>query len=216
MSMGVIGIKTGMTRLFTEAGESIPVTVIEIKPNRIAQIKSTETDGYSAVQVVMGEKKANRVNKAIAGHVAKAGVPAGVVTREFTLSESELTALNAGDQISLEGFAEGQLVDVRGISKGKGFQGGVKRHNFRTQDATHGNSLSHRALGSTGQCQTPGRVFKGKKMPGQMGNKACCVQNLEVIKVDAERNLILVKGAIPGAPGGYVVVQKAVKSKGDA
>lgn len=214
MPMGLVGKKCGMTRVFTEDGHSIPVTVIEVAPNRVTQLKTVENDGYRGVQITLGSRRASRVNKAIAGHYAKAGVEAGELLKEFRLSGDELPDVKNGDEFTVDLFKEGQLIDVRGISKGKGFQGGVKRHNFKTQDATHGNSLSHRALGSTGQCQTPGRVFKGKKMPGQMGNKQCVVQSQSIVRVDVERNLILVKGAIPGAPGGHVVVSASVKAKG--
>lgn len=209
MSLGLIGRKAGMTRVFTEDGASIPVTVIEAAPNRVAQVKTVETDGYDAVQVTTGSVKANRVSKPAAGHFAKAGVEAGSVIGEFRVSGSEL---KAGDTVSVEIFEAGQVVDVTATSKGKGFQGAIKRHNFSGQDNTHGNSLSHRAPGSIGQCQTPGRVFKGKKMAGQMGNKRVTTQNLEIVRVDAERNLLLVKGAVPGAPGGDVVIKPAVKA----
>lgn len=213
MPVGLVGRKCGMTRIFTEDGVSIPVTVIEVCPNRVTQVKSLETDGYRALQVASGNKKQSRVNKPIAGHYAKAGVEAGKVLREFRLSADEYAETKSGDQLKVDVFSAGQKVDVSGVSKGKGFAGAVKRHNFRTQDATHGNSLSHRAPGSIGQCQTPGRVFKGKKMAGQLGNANCTTQNLEVAKIDAERNLILIKGAVPGAPGGIVVVMPAVKLK---
>lgn len=210
MTIGVIGRKAGMTRVFTEDGASMPVTVIEVTPNRVTQIKTAETDGYSAVQVVFGEKKASRVNKAQAGHYAKAGVDAGTVTREFRAAD--LGELKVGDTIDVSRFEAGQRIDVTGTSKGKGFQGAIKRHNFHMQDATHGNSLAHRAPGSIGQCQTPGRVWKGKKMAGHMGAEQVTVQTLEVIRVDAERNLLLVKGAVPGSKSGTVVVKPAVKA----
>jgi large subunit ribosomal protein L3 len=216
MPMGLVGRKCGMTRVFTEDGHSIPVTVIEVMPNRVTQLKTVENEGYRGVQVTSGSKRTSHINKAIAGHFAKAGVEAGSVLKEFRLLADELPDVKNGDEFTVEIFKEGQLIDVRGTSKGKGFQGGVKRHNFKMQDATHGNSLSHRALGSTGQCQTPGRVFKGKKMPGQMGNKQCAVQGQKIVKVDVDRNLILVKGAIPGAPGGQVIVTVSVKAKGEA
>lgn len=215
MPVGLVGKKCGMTRVFTEIGESIPVTVISVIPNRVTQVKSVETDGYSALQVTADKKRASRLNKAQAGHFAKAGVEAGAVLKEFRLDEGEHAETKMGDEITVDHFKEGQFVDIQGVSKGKGFAGGVKRHNFKTQDASHGNSLSHRALGSTGMCQTPGRVFKGKKMAGQMGNVNCTTQNQEIIKIDAERQLILVKGAIPGAPGGRVVLKASVKRKGD-
>ena len=211
MSLGLLGVKHGMTRVFTEAGESIPVTVIEVIPNRVAQIKTNETDGYCAVQVTTGSKKSSRVGKPMSGHFAHAGVEAGDIVREFRLTDKEVTAIKIGDTFSVDVFKVGQFVDVQGISKGKGFQGVIKRHNFTMQDATHGNSLSHRAHGSTGQRQTPGRVFKGKKMAGHMGNEKSSVLNQEIVQVNPELNCILVKGAIPGAPGGYVVLKKTVK-----
>ncbi|HEX5677255.1 MAG TPA: 50S ribosomal protein L3 [Alcanivorax sp.] len=210
MAIGVIGRKCGMTRVFTEEGVSVPVTVIEVTPNRVSQVKTEETDGYEAVQVTVGERRASRVTKPQAGHFAKAGVEAGRGAGEF---RSEVGDLQAGSEITLEVFEAGQSVDVTGTSKGKGFAGTVKRWNFRTQDATHGNSLSHRAPGSIGQNQTPGRVFKGKKMSGHLGAERVTVQNLEIVRVDAEKNLLLVKGAIPGAAGGDVIVRPAVKAK---
>jgi len=212
MSLGLIGRKAGMTRVFTEDGVSVPVTVIEVEPNRVTCVKTVDTDGYAAVQVTTGAKKANRLSKPEAGHFAKAGVEAGAGLWEFRANGDE--EINVGDALTVERFQAGQKVDITGQSKGKGFQGGVKRHNFRTQDMTHGNSLSHRAPGSIGQCQTPGRVFKGKKMAGHMGAERSTVQSLEVVRVDAERNLILVKGAVPGAPGGDVIVKPAVKARG--
>ncbi|MEM6604366.1 MAG: 50S ribosomal protein L3 [Pseudomonadota bacterium] len=211
MTIGLVGRKTGMTRVFTEDGNSIPVTVVEVTPNRVTQVKDAEKEGYRAVQVTTGSRKASRVRKSQAGHYAKAGVEAGSGLWEFRLSSDDEVP-EVGSSLTVERFEAGQMVDVAGRSKGKGFQGAVKRWNFRTQDATHGNSLSHRAPGSIGQCQTPGRVFKGKKMAGQMGNANVTVQNLEVVRVDVERNLLLVKGAIPGAPGGDVIVRPAVKA----
>ncbi|GAA0790074.1 50S ribosomal protein L3 [Marinobacterium sediminicola] len=211
MSVGLIGRKAGMTRIFTEDGVSVPVTVIEMEPNRVTSIKTVENDGYAAVQVTTGSKKANRLSKPEAGHFAKAGVEAGRGLWEFRLNGDE--EINVGDTLTVERFEAGQKIDVTGQSKGKGFQGGVKRWNFATQDATHGNSVSHRAPGSIGQCQTPGRVFKGKKMAGHMGAERCTVQTLEVVRVDAERNLLIVKGAIPGATGGDVIVKPAVKAR---
>ena len=211
MTIGLVGRKSGMTRVFTEDGDSVPVTVVEISPNRVTQIKDTESDGYRAVQVTTRSRKASKVSKSEAGHYAKAGVEAGTGLWEFRM-EADDDAIEVGTALAGDRFAAGQLVDVAGRSKGKGFQGAVKRWNFRTQDATHGNSLSHRAPGSIGQCQTPGRVFKGKKMAGQMGNANVTVQNLEVVRVDAERNLLLIKGAVPGAPGGDVIVRPAVKA----
>lgn len=210
MAIGLIGRKCGMTRVFTEDGASVPVTVIEVTPNRVTQIKNTETDGYDAVQVTAGERRASRVTKAQAGHFGKAGVEAGRIVREF---RSEAGELAVGGQVAVDVFAAGQMVDVTGTSKGKGFQGVIKRWNFSTQDATHGNSLSHRAPGSIGQNQSPGRVFKGKKMAGHMGAERVTVQNLEVIRVDAEKNLLLVKGAVPGATGTNLIVSPAVKAK---
>lgn len=210
MSVGLIGRKAGMTRIFTEDGVSVPVTVIEVDPNRVTQVKTVETDGYVAVQVTTGAVKANRLNKPKAGHFAKASVEAGRGLWEFRLSGDE--GINVGDSLTVERFAVGQKVDVAGQSKGKGFQGAIKRWNFSMQDATHGNSLSHRSAGSIGQCQTPGRVWKGKKMAGHMGAERVTVQTLEVVRVDVERNLLLIKGAVPGATGGDVIVKPAVKA----
>ena len=207
--IGLIGRKVGMTRVFTEDGVSIPVTVIEIEANRVTQVKTLENDGYTAVQVTTGSKKANRVTKPEAGHFVKAGVEAGRGLWEFRTEGEEFTL---GQEINVDIFADVKKVDVTGTSKGKGFQGGVKRWNFRTQDATHGNSLSHRVLGSIGQNQTPGRVFKGKKMAGHLGAERVTVQSLEVVRVDAERKLLLVKGAVPGATGSDVIVKPAVKA----
>ncbi|MCB1722711.1 MAG: 50S ribosomal protein L3 [Chromatiaceae bacterium] len=213
MAIGIIGRKAGMTRVFTPEGVSVPVTVIEVEPNRVTQVRSQETDGYSAIQVTVGTKKASRVNKPSAGHFAKAGVEAGRGLWEFRLEDHAGDVPEVGAELNAGLFEVGQKVDVRGTSKGKGFQGGVKRHNFRTQDATHGNSLSHRAPGSIGQCQTPGRVFKGKKMAGHMGAERVTTQSLEVVRVDTDRNLLLIKGAVPGARGGDVVVMPAIKLK---
>jgi len=213
MTIGVVGRKVGMTRVFTDEGASLPVTVIEIEPNRVAQLKTLETDGYRAVQVTTGSRKASRVTKPAAGHFAKASVEAGRGLWEFRLNDGEGEELTVAGEIKVDIFETGQKVDVSGVSIGKGFAGGVKRHNFRTQDATHGNSLSHRAPGSIGQCQTPGRVFKGKRMAGHMGDVKRTMQNLEVVRVDADRNLLLVKGAVPGAKGGNVVVRPAVKAR---
>ena len=193
MAIGLVGKKCGMTRIFTEAGVSIPVTVVEVTANRISQIKTQDTDGYQAIQVTTGERRDSRVNAAQKGHFAKAGVAAGRGTWEFRVEDSELEGREAGSEIAADLFQVGQIVDVIGTSKGKGFQGGIKRHNFRSQDWTHGNSVSHRVVGSTGQNQTPGRVFKGKKMPGQMGNKRVTVQGLEVISVDAEKGILVIK-----------------------
>jgi large subunit ribosomal protein L3 len=213
MTIGVIGRKAGMTRVFTENGDSVPVTVIEVPTNRVCQVKSPEKDGYRAVQVAYGSRKSSRVNKPMAGHFGKAGVEAGERLREFRLDEGEGEDLSAGGEIGVSIFEAGQKVDVRGVTKGRGFAGGIRRHNFRGQDNTHGNSISHRAPGSIGQCQTPGRVFKGKRMAGQMGNVKRAQQNLEVIRVDAERNLLLVKGGVPGPAGGQLMVLPSVKQK---
>ena len=213
MAIGIVGRKAGMTRIFTEEGVSVPVTVIEVEPNRVTQVCSPESDGYSAIQVTVGEKKASRLNKPLAGHYAKAGVEAGRGLWEFRLDDHSGDIPEVGAEISAAIFEAGQKVDVRGNSKGKGYQGGVKRHNFHMQDATHGNSISHRAIGSTGQCQTPGRVFKGKKMAGHMGAAKVSTQNIEVVRVDADRNLLLVKGAVPGSRGGDVIVTPAIKMK---
>ena len=209
-----MGRKSGMTRIFTEEGTSIPVTVVEVQPNRVTQIKTPETDGYTAIQVTTGSRRASRVTKSMAGHFAKANTEAGTGLWEFRAEDADIADLTAGSEIKVDLFAEGQMVDVTGTSKGKGFQGGVKRHNFQMQDATHGNSLSHRAPGSIGQCQTPGRVWKGKKMAGQMGNERSTTQSLKIVRVDLENNLLLIKGALPGATGSNVVVRPAVKAKG--
>jgi|TARA_B110000263_G_scaffold121856_1_gene105972 large subunit ribosomal protein L3 len=208
MTIGIVGIKRGMTRVFTEDGVSIPVTVIEATPNRITQVKSVDTDGYTAIQVTAGTVKASRVKKPAAGQFAKASVEAGRSLWEFRTDDA---ALNVGDSLTVEAFTEGQKVDVCGKSKGKGFAGVIKRYNFQMQDATHGNSVSHRAPGSIGQCQTPGRVYKGKKMAGHMGAARVTTQTLEVVKIDQENNLLLIKGAVPGAKGGDVIVTPAVK-----
>ncbi|KXS39979.1 50S ribosomal protein L3 [Modicisalibacter sp. 'Wilcox'] len=212
MTIGLVGKKSGMTRVFTEDGTSVPVTVIEVEPNRVTRVKTVESDGYSAVQVTTGSRKAKHLTKATAGQYAKAGIEAGRSLMEFRLAEGE-EAPDVGGELSVSLFEAGQKIDVTGTSKGKGYQGAVKRWNFRTQDNSHGNSLSHRAPGSIGQCQTPGRVFKGKKMAGQMGNERVTVQSLEVVRVDADRNLLLVKGAVPGAPGSDVIVRRAVKAR---
>lgn len=209
MSLGLVGRKVGMTRVFDEQGASVPVTVLEMAANRVTQVKTKDTDGYEAVQVAFGSKKANRVNKAEAGHFAKAGVEAGAGLIEFAIEAGEL---KAGDVIEVTMFEAGQLVDVTGTSKGKGFAGTIKRHNFDSQRTSHGNSRSHRVPGSIGQAQDPGRVFKGQRMAGQYGNTKSTVQNLEVVRVDAERNLLLVKGAVPGAINSDVVVRPSVKA----
>lgn len=212
MAIGLIGRKAGMTRIFTDEGQSVPVTVIEIDGNRITQVRTQDVDGYRALQVTSGERRASRVSKSAAGHFAKAGVEAGRGLWEFRLADGEGEELKAGDTLGVALFEAGQIVDVTGQSKGKGFQGGVKRWNFSMQDATHGNSLSHRAPGSIGQCQTPGRVFKGKKMAGHMGAEQVTVQGLELVRIDEERNLLLVKGAVPGATGSSIIVKPTVKA----
>jgi len=213
MAIGLVGKKAGMTRVFTEDGVSVPVTVVQVEPNRVTQVKSLDGDGYRAFQVTAGARRASRVNKAAAGHFAKAGTEAGRGLWEFRLADGEGEDIEVGKQIGVDIFAAGQKVDVAGATIGKGFAGAVKRHNFSMQDATHGNSLSHRAPGSIGQNQTPGRVFKGKRMAGHMGNVRCTTQNLEVVRVDAERNLLLVRGAVPGARGGDVIITPAVKAR---
>jgi len=214
MAIGFVGRKAGMTRIFTDEGESIPVTVIEAGANRVTQVRTSERDGYPAIQVAFGVCKPNRVSKPLAGHYAKAGTVAGRGLHEFRLDRNDGEAPEVGVELGVDQFEVGQRIDVRGVSKGKGFQGAVKRHNFRTQDNSHGNSLSHRAPGSVGQNQTPGRVFKGKRMAGQMGNVWVAIQNLEVVRVDAERQLLLVKGAVPGSSGRDVIVTPSVKAKG--
>ena len=211
MKIGLIGRKRGMTRVFTEEGNSVPVSVIEVRPNRVTQIKNDETDGYRSVQVTAGQRRASLVNKPATGHFTKAGVEAGEGLWELRLPENDGEELETGSELKVDMFEAGEMVDVTGTSKGKGFAGTVKRHNFHMQDATHGNSLAHRAPGSIGQCQTPGRVFKGKKMAGQMGDERVTTQNLEIMRVDAERNLLLIKGAVPGAAGGTVMVRPSVK-----
>jgi len=212
MAIGIIGRKRGMTRVFIEDGTSIPVTVVEVGPNRVTQVRDLERDGYSAIQITTGNRRASLVNSPAAGQFRKAGVEPGDGLWEFRLEDSDGTPPEVGSEITVDRFESGQKVDVTGTSKGKGFAGVIKRHNFRMQDATHGNSLSHRAPGSIGQCQTPGRVFKGKKMAGHMGSERVTTQNLEVVRVDSERNLLLIRGAVPGAPGGHVMVRPSVKS----
>ena len=212
MALGLVGRKSGMTRIFTEDGASIPVSVVEVEPNRITQVKTHATDGYGAIQVTAGTRRASRVNKTAAGHFAKAESGLGRGLWEMRLDQAS-EELQVGSELTVDTFEVGQKIDVTGQSKGKGFQGGIKRWNFSMQDVTHGNSISHRSNGSIGQCQTPGRVFKGKKMSGHMGAEQVTVQNLEVVRIDAERNVILVKGAIPGAPGGDVLIKPAVKAK---
>ena len=221
MSIGLVGRKSGMTRIFTESGSSVPVTVVEVLPNKVTQVKTVESDGYSAVQVTTGSKKSSHLSKSEAGHYAKAGIEAGRGLWEFRADADDLVVgegeeskeVAPGIEFTVAAFSEGQIVDVTGTSKGKGYQGVIKRHNFRMQDATHGTSLSHRAPGSIGQCQTPGRVWKGKKMAGQMGNEKVTTQGLEVVRVDTENNLILIKGSVPGATGADVIISPTVKSK---
>lgn len=213
MTIGVVGRKCGMTRLFTEDGASVPVTVIEVTPNRVAQVKTVDNDGYRALQVTAGERRASRITKPIAGHFAKSGVQAGRGLWEFRLTDGEGEGIEVGAEIRVDIFEPGQRVDVSGTTRGKGFAGAIKRHHFAAQDATHGNSLSHRAPGSIGQNQSPGRVFKGKRMAGHMGDVTRAAQNLEVMRVDPERNLVLVKGAVPGAPGGNVMIRPSVKKR---
>jgi large subunit ribosomal protein L3 len=212
MAIGVIGRKRGMTRIFKEDGTAVPVTVIEVEPNRVTQVKTLENDGYRALQVTVGERRPSRVTKAMAGHFAKAGVAPGRAVCEFRLGETEGADIAPGAEIKVDIFQAGQKVDVSGTTNGKGFQGAVRRHHFSMQDATHGNSLSHRAPGSIGQRQSPGRVFKGKKMAGHMGAAERTAQSLELVRVDAERNLLLVKGAVPGSKGADVVVLPAMKA----
>jgi large subunit ribosomal protein L3 len=214
MSIGLVGRKSGMTRVFTEEGVSIPVTVVEVQPNRVTQVKTVASDGYDAIQITTGSRKSSHLKKSEAGLFSKAGVEAGEGLWEFRTEGEDLGEITTGSEIKVDRFEAGQKVDVTGTSKGKGFQGGVKRHNFSMQDATHGNSLSHRAPGSIGQCQTPGRVWKGKKMAGQMGNVKKTLQSLEVVRVDADNNLLLIKGSVPGATGSSVIVRPAVKSRG--
>ncbi|HEX9585509.1 MAG TPA: 50S ribosomal protein L3 [Gammaproteobacteria bacterium] len=213
MAIGVVGRKAGMTRVFTEEGDSVPVTVIEVQPNRVTRLKAEDSDGYRAIQVTTGTRRAGRVNKAAAGHFSKAGVDAGRGLWEFRLTDGEGDGLQVGNEIKVNIFEAGQIVDAQAFSIGKGFAGVVKRHHFRTQDATHGNSLSHRAPGSIGQNQTPGRVFKGKRMAGHMGNQRRTAQNLEVIQVREEQNVILIKGAVPGPRGGDVIIRPASKRR---
>ncbi|MBX3679973.1 50S ribosomal protein L3 [Cognatazoarcus halotolerans] len=212
MSLGLVGRKVGMTRIFAEDGRSIPVTVLDVSDNRVSQIKTPEVDGYAAVQVTFGKRRASRVSKPLAGHLAKAGVEAGHVLKEFRVTPEQLSSLKAGDVINVDVFAVGQMVDVSGTSIGKGFAGAIKRHNFSSQRASHGNSVSHNAPGSIGMAQDPGRIFPGKRMAGHLGDANVTQQNLEVVRVDVERQLLLVKGAVPGSKGSDVVVRPAVKA----
>jgi large subunit ribosomal protein L3 len=213
MTIGIVGRKAGMTRIFNDDGVSVPVTVIAVEPNRVTQIKTVENDGYRALQVTTGSRRASRVTRQMAGHYARAGTEAGRGLWEFRLADGEGEEIEVGSEISVDVFEAGQSVDVSGTTIGKGYAGVIKRHNFRMQDATHGNSISHRAPGSIGQCQTPGRVFKGKRMSGHMGNVKRSIQNIEVVRVDADRNLLLVKGAVPGSKGGDVIIRPAVKAR---
>jgi large subunit ribosomal protein L3 len=213
MSLGLLGRKVGMMRIFTDDGDSIPVTVLDVSNNRVAQIKTPETDGYSAVQVVFGQRRASRVTKAAAGHYAKAGVEAGTLVKEFRVDADKAAELKAGDSIAVSLFEVGQKIDVQGTSIGKGYAGTIKRYNFASGRATHGNSRSHNVPGSIGMAQDPGRVFPGKRMTGHMGDVTVTTQNLEIARIDADRQLLLVKGAVPGAKNGQVVVKPAVKVK---
>lgn len=213
MSLGLLGRKVGMMRIFTDDGDTIPVTVLDVSNNRVAQVKTAETDGYSAVQVVFGHRRASRVNKSAAGHYAKAGVEAGDFIKEFTIDAAKAAEMKAGDVLPIDIFAVGQKIDVQGVSIGKGYAGTIKRHNFASGRASHGNSRSHNVPGSIGMAQDPGRVFPGKRMTGHMGDVMCTTQNLEIARIDAERQLLLVKGAVPGAKNGKVVVSSAVKAK---
>jgi len=213
MSLGLLGRKVGMMRIFTDDGDSIPVTVLDVSNNRVAQVKTPETDGYTAVQVVYGQRRASRVNKAAAGHYAKAGVEAGTMLKEFRIDSTKAAELKAGDTIDASLFEVGQKIDVQGTSIGKGYAGTIKRHNFASGRQTHGNSRSHNVPGSIGMAQDPGRVFPGKRMTGHMGDVTVTTQNLEVARIDTERQLLLIKGAVPGAKNGQVVVKPAVKTK---
>jgi large subunit ribosomal protein L3 len=212
MTLGLVGRKVGMTRIFTDDGDSLPVTVLDVSDNRITQVKTSETDGYHAVQVTFGKRRASRVNKAAAGHLAKAGTEAGPVLREFRVSEQEIANFKAGAKVGVDIFKVGQIVDVSGVSQGKGFAGVIKRHHFSSNRASHGNSISHNKPGSTGQAQDPGRVFPGKRMAGHLGNVKRTAQNLEIVRIDAERQLIMVKGSIPGSRGRDIVVRPAAKT----
>lgn len=214
MSLGLIGRKVGMTRIFTDEGASVPVTVLEVIPNRVTQVKTVATDGYTGLQVAYGERRASRINKALTGHYAKAGVTAGAGIKEFNVAEDVLANFQVGGNVTVDIFSVGQLVDVTGTSIGKGFAGAIKRHNFSSNRASHGNSRSHNVPGSIGMAQDPGRVFPGKRMPGHLGDAKVTTQNLEIVRVDVERNLLLIKGSVPGSKGGNVVVRPAIKAKG--
>jgi large subunit ribosomal protein L3 len=212
MTIGLVGKKCGMTRVFTEDGSSIPVTVIEVLPNRVTQIKTADNDGYTAIQVTTGECKRSRLTKAKAGHFAKAGVEPGNQLKEFCVDDvKQIEGLTVGSELKVDRFTVGQYVDVSGITKGKGFAGAIKRHHFNSQDASHGNSLSHRAPGSIGQRQSPGKVFKGKRMAGHLGNKKRTILSQQIVRIDTGRNLVLIRGAVPGAISGYVVIRPAIK-----
>ncbi len=212
MALGLVGRKVGMTRVFTDDGDSVPVTVVEVGDNRVSQIKTTENDGYSAVQVVYGTRRASRVNKALAGHLAKAGVTGGTLIAEFHVGAEQAASVTLGSNVPMETFTAGQIVDVTGTTQGKGFAGAIKRHHFSSQRASHGNSVSHNAPGSIGMAQDPGRVFPGKRMAGHLGAVKRTTQNLEIVRVDAARKLLLIKGAIPGSKGGHVIVRPATKA----
>lgn len=212
MGLGLIGRKAGMTRIFSETGDSLPVTVVDVSENRIAQIKSDTADGYSAVQVAFGRRRSSRVNKPAAGHFSKAGIEAGQILREFRISREELTQYKIGADVKPDIFVEGQKVDVSGYSIGKGYAGVIKRHNFASNRASHGNSKAHRKPGSTGMAQDPGRVFPGKRMSGHLGNEKCTTQNLIILKIDIERNLLLIKGSVPGSKGSNVLIKHSVKN----
>ncbi|QDC43358.1 50S ribosomal protein L3 [Methylophilus medardicus] len=214
MSLGLIGRKVGMTRIFTDEGASVPVTVLEVIPNRVTQVKTVATDGYTGLQVAYGERRASRINKALTGHFAKAGVTAGAGIKEFNVADDVLANFQVGGNVTVDIFSVGQLVDVTGTSIGKGFAGAIKRHNFSSNRASHGNSRSHNVPGSIGMAQDPGRVFPGKRMPGHLGDAKVTTQNLEIVRVDVERNLLLIKGSVPGSKGGNVVVRPAIKAKG--
>jgi large subunit ribosomal protein L3 len=216
MSLGLVGRKVGMTRVFTDDGDAVPVTVLDVADNRVTQIKKPETDGYSAVQVAYGKRRASRVNKPMAGHFAKAGVQGGSLLREFRVAEGELANLQVGGTIGVDIFQVGQMVDVAGTTKGRGFAGVIRRHHFSSNRASHGNSISHNRPGSTGQNQDPSRVFPGKRMPGHLGDVSRTTQNLEIVRVDAERQLLLVRGGIPGANGGHIVILPATKARKQA
>ncbi len=213
MSLGLVGRKVGMTRVFTDDGDSVPVTVVDVSDNRVTQIKTAQTDGYIAVQVAFGKRRASRVNKSAAGHFAKAAVEAGHTLKEFRVTDEQLAALKVGGKVGVDLFQVGQMVDVTGTSQGKGFSGVIKRHHFSSQRASHGNSRSHNAPGSTGMAQDPGRVFPGKRMAGQLGNVTRTTQSLEIVRIDAERQLLLIKGSVPGSKGGDLLVHPAAKAR---